>query len=755
MNTFYGYFEYFYFTAKFRDGNMTVPTQGVPEGTIITVKNDLGATLKIFSTPIILFSGDRYYPAKGQVIKSGGAKLAVESIPIDWSGKVHVYVDNPSIVTPYYNVNTTYDIFKGTDSLSISNLAVGATDEWRNGSSGQYGLGVQDTPHQFISGHMYYARATTKYTTTNQISTLTTLYIADMYQIAFQRNPVANTVYTISGIQSDMLVNGNLRVYNYPRDAIDGVVTYAKEGLVIDLTETITNNGDSLLDILANAGYTTVDQIKEWCDSLPWINPSTPLVLGRNQQLINNVERASNGWKAGEIGNLTLRSLWGSYYLYPRINNNKIFIKATAKYESGDSITRKYGITYDGSHNDYWISEALENEVNTKSWVVEESGEASSNGTLSSGWKTMMSFENLVEGLVIYSKDEFYIDLTSSGLHCFLLLLGMSTNDLMRDWIDAYIPFFTADESFQNVVDFSKYVFLDGAFSDTAITTERTVAPNYDVVYKSESGKSFKFSWENSVIMKTFTGFSEMTVTINMTSAIGQIGSSIANQNLNYRTLTLGGLIYKNTDDVKQTLLDTFVPNELGILTINGKYEIECFVLATPSIDVKRKWASFSLQLRCPYPLFSRKSKTTKALNGILGRFTFPWNITQTYSFGERYMATIFSVVNSGQVPTFYTLTIKADGQLSNPYIECISNGQVMKINKDFVINEVVTITITNDSIKAVSSVDGDVTGLIDFDSNLFEIPRGSQRIKIGADSGVNDMEAQITFQPKHIGVVI
>lgn len=147
-------------------------------------------------------------------------------------------------------------------NLNINTLNT-ASDTW---SGALTGYGFYGIPYEkpLAIDHIYYSRATYKFTTTNQSPTWCTLYsqggsVAGGGSI---NNPTANTEYTISGLWNPVLPytlsSGTL--YNGNYNAIAGVSSYVKNVLVYDVTD--------LYQVLLSNGVVTNDTtLKTWCDN--------------------------------------------------------------------------------------------------------------------------------------------------------------------------------------------------------------------------------------------------------------------------------------------------------------------------------------------------------------------------------------------------------------------------------------------------------------------------------------------------------
>ena len=287
----------------------------------------------------------------------------------------------------------------------------------------------------------------------------------------------------------------------------------------------------------------------------------------------------------------------------------------------------------------------------------------------------------------------------------------------------------------------------------------RKLIPVYDCVYECGEN-SFVFSMENSVLMKSFEDFTSINVNTTTTQAISQIGGNISSQVIGSRNLSLSGVIYQNVETIKQKLIDTFIPFVEGVLTINKKFKINCFTTSTPSIEIKRDLPNFVISLTCPFPLFKSTKNKVFYLNYQHGMFKFPWNMAK-YQFGGREIKYNFGLQNDGHFSSPYIIELVALSEVVNPkVIMRKSNNDIdsLTFNKTLANGDRVVITSDNTGVTAIfENNDGkkDMTGLIDFDSDLLEIPRGYSAVQISAESGGEGLQCKIEFPLLYGGVIV
>lgn len=277
----------------------------------------------------------------------------------------------------------------------------------------------------------------------------------------------------------------------------------------------------------------------------------------------------------------------------------------------------------------------------------------------------------------------------------------------------------------------------------------------YTMKYTNARGQSITFSRSQRLWISKFDLLSGTSVTLSTSQSINQVGASVESQVVEPKTSTIKGFIQGNGKALKQKIIDTIVPLETGRIVVNGAYAIDVYVAESPIVDLEARFPYFEFSVTAPYPFWEKIQKTSVAMSGLVGRFKFPWNITEDYKFGERISSYFTSVNNGGHVPTFYSIEIVADGVATNPIIEDALTGSFLKLNKTLEIGERVYIDVKPDSLTATSSIDGDIEGLIDIESELFSLPVGSTILKYDAESGRENLNVTLKYSDKLAGVVV
>lgn len=277
----------------------------------------------------------------------------------------------------------------------------------------------------------------------------------------------------------------------------------------------------------------------------------------------------------------------------------------------------------------------------------------------------------------------------------------------------------------------------------------------YTFVYENARGDKITFSRANGIWITDFPLLSGLPVNINTSQSLNQLGGTVESQLIDPKIVTIKGFIQGNGQEGKKRLLQALRPLEKGRITLNNQYYIDVYIAETPTVELEIQFPHFEFGVTAPYPFWQASSKTASTLSGIKGMFKFPWNIADTYQFGQLISSYFTNVYNAGQVDSFFDIEISAAGDAENVSFEDIETGKFLKLNKSISTGEKITVSIQPDKITAISSTDGDIQGLIDIDSTLFSLRPGDNVIKYDAESGRESLKVVIRFSDKYAGVVV
>lgn len=273
--------------------------------------------------------------------------------------------------------------------------------------------------------------------------------------------------------------------------------------------------------------------------------------------------------------------------------------------------------------------------------------------------------------------------------------------------------------------------------------------------YVNDNGDSVTFDYAGGYLINKPTGIDTLSVSLSQAQGIDQVGATIQSKTVQPRPVTVTGALFGDNQQAGKDRLLAVVRPDIGGRLYADDYYLDVYVTATPIIEPKRRGANFQFSLRAPYPYWCKDDNAKVQLNRVEARFRFPWNLSREYRFGEVVEAAFFTVVNSGQVPVPFTVTIIARGDVDNPRITNVLTGQVLQLNKSLVAGERLEIQITHERAYVTSSVDGECRGTLSLKSTLYRLAVGDNILKPDADAGKKNMQINIDYATEIVGIAL
>ena len=279
------------------------------------------------------------------------------------------------------------------------------------------------------------------------------------------------------------------------------------------------------------------------------------------------------------------------------------------------------------------------------------------------------------------------------------------------------------------------------------------------LLYINDNGDSLVLSTSNLYVVETITGANGNTVDVSTAQGVGQVGATVQSQVVQPVSMTITGQILSGfraeVYALAERMQEVILPGVSARLYHNGTYYRIVVPTATPVIETVKRWPHFQFTLLAAYPYWMRDLATKTILTGVIPRFKFPWNISQSYRFGEIIETAFINITNEGQIPCPFTVVFAASGPATNPRIVNVITGEVMQLNRVMTAGERVTVEVTHDLTYVTSTIDGDIRGDLDIGNDLWRMAVGDNLIKPEADSGGSNVIVSIDRSIEKVGIVI
>lgn len=255
-------------------------------------------------------------------------------------------------------------------------------------------------------------------------------------------------------------------------------------------------------------------------------------------------------------------------------------------------------------------------------------------------------------------------------------------------------------------------------------------------------------------------------VDLSTSKGIKQIGEYLNSTTIGTRDISITGYILAdNAEQMRQRKRDLIVlvnPLNSFYLVIDN-YKLQCNSIDTVKFAVAHyenndKLSKFVISATATNPCFEYLEETVVKVALWKPAFKFPLILKANEPFivGAREPSKIATINNNGDIDTGMVIEFVAKGEVTNPYLFNLNTREEVKINKTLQAGESIRIN-TNYGTKTVIGETGTETlnyfKYLDINSSFMQLQTGENQFRWGADINENNLEVNIIFSPKYLGV--
>ena len=277
----------------------------------------------------------------------------------------------------------------------------------------------------------------------------------------------------------------------------------------------------------------------------------------------------------------------------------------------------------------------------------------------------------------------------------------------------------------------------------------------YHLKYTSERGHTVDFHPESGFNIYDSTGFTATPINIISSQAFDLVGTNADAHTVESKDVVINGEIIGYTKMLRKQLLDAFTAGVKGTLSYNDEWHLTVYPIMTPIIDQQVYNGKFQLMLRAPYPYWVSAEDNFTAMSGLFARFKFPWNFANTHRFGERVRKGAVNVMNTGNVPSRFSIIFRAVFPVVNPKVINLETEEFIQINFSMQQGDtiIVNATVSPPTVTLIRGTERtDIFGSLDIDSTLFPLQHGDNILADRASSGEESLETTILSQIAYTG---
>lgn len=213
----------------------------------------------------------------------------------------------------------------------------------------------------------------------------------------------------------------------------------------------------------------------------------------------------------------------------------------------------------------------------------------------------------------------------------------------------------------------------------------------------------------------------------------------------------------EDTERQRAALIRFFNPASPGQLTVDYcgvvrriGFELESFKAHRANLYEP---LTFLAGLLCPDPYFRDVDEHGGDMAAKRGLLTAPFVLKpEGAAFSVRTMRQEVEILNDGDKPTGFVVAFHATDTVLNPSFESLTTGEKIRVNVRLQAGDVLTVSTLRGQ-KRIELGGKSANHLLDPQSTLFQLQRGVNVLKYGADSGYTALSVYPKWSAEYLGV--
>ncbi|AFQ46260.1 phage tail family protein [Desulfosporosinus meridiei] len=255
-------------------------------------------------------------------------------------------------------------------------------------------------------------------------------------------------------------------------------------------------------------------------------------------------------------------------------------------------------------------------------------------------------------------------------------------------------------------------------------------------------------------------------VTIYNSKGVNQDGRTYLGNTLNERDITLTVMLLAKSKDELTAYRD-----EINAI-FNPKYgegyliykdnvkerKVKCLINKMPFFKITdTSYDDCLISMTASNPFWTDIDESKEEIALWVGDFSFELELTEDgIEMGHREPSLIVNVFNGGDVECGMRVEFKALATLTNPSILNVNTQEFIKINKEMIAGETITVSTYFGNKKVRSDLNGVTTNAfnyIDVGSTFLQLDVGDNLFRYNSDTNLDNLEVTIYYMPQYLGV--
>lgn len=261
---------------------------------------------------------------------------------------------------------------------------------------------------------------------------------------------------------------------------------------------------------------------------------------------------------------------------------------------------------------------------------------------------------------------------------------------------------------------------------------------NYSLIYTSSAG-SIDFSFDTGFVIEQFDAFGGVDTEFTTAANANGYGDKVESYKVRPINITASGTIIGKASEKRERMYRVISPMQPAKLLFNGQWYMDVFVKKSPTIEPYSLNPKFSFMLYAPVPYWKNSGGTSVMLNGVTPLFTFPLRWGEPLQFST-IDGGVTNVINDGDAPAAWELSIVAGERLTNPMITKVATNEFIRVNTTLEAGQKLLLsTIGDETNVVVVHEDGTEVSLydaLDINSTRFALTVGDNVLNVSPASG-------------------
>lgn len=213
--------------------------------------------------------------------------------------------------------------------------------------------------------------------------------------------------------------------------------------------------------------------------------------------------------------------------------------------------------------------------------------------------------------------------------------------------------------------------------------------------YENALGK-ITFAFDSPFWISSTDNLSGVDVIVFESQSTGQDGTSLSNQSVRPKDITIDGCIYDPLTFNRSKLIEIIapkIPSTLTVIDNNESWYLNVIPTSTPNIEPGNGVQNFQFRLHAAYPYWRSSTAHSTGIIELISMFKFP-HFTGGSWWISKCTDTFFkTITNKGNIPLEFKVVFAARSAVVNPELYHMETQKRILINRKMIAGEKIIVS--------------------------------------------------------------